>query len=289
MQSASRNGISQIVVESSVPTLLPSVDLDPKDVLPAPGNALVTLEGITASGLLASISERGQLVEGIVYTAPELPPGKFYNADGNGRALCALVLGRKFKARLLDHAPTKAELRRIRVATSLIRKDKSAAQAQLAADLLEEMEETGHTQEQAAADLGISAPHACKVLAPLKRLCPDLQHLRDSKAICWDGLRIIATMPTEELQKKLADRAQATIASGGKVKRDLMERWAKEMKGGNLPRKPKPIRVRHSGIAATIQGNVVQEWKAFRAAMDEAIKKLERDGLRPEILPDLLK
>ena len=273
-----------------IATALPPVDLDANDILHAPGQIPPTLDMIQASGLLESITEQGQLAEAIVYTSPDLPPGQFYCADGNGRVLCLRVLGRKVKVRVLDHAPTKAELRRLRTATNLIRKDKAAAQDQLEADLDEEMAETGANQGEAALAMGISAGYASKLRSDSK-LCPELHHLRDNKNICRDARRIIATMPTHELQMKLAEKVLA-VAAKTKVKRDNVEAWAAplkaELRGGK--RKEKAIRIGHGGFVATIKGNVLETWKVFRAKMDEAVKALEKDPrLGPELLPSLMK
>src|ERR1700722_19563280 len=123
-----------------------AVELDPHDILPAPGQLPVTLERITSSGQLQSVEDIGQITDAIVFTSPDLPPGKYYAADGNGLVLCARVLGDKVRCRVLDHAPSKAELRRIRTATHFARKDKVAALAQLEADIEEEMAEGGATQ-----------------------------------------------------------------------------------------------------------------------------------------------
>lgn len=267
--------------------MFPTVELDPHDVIPAPGNAPVTLATITESGLLSSVEHEGQLVEGVVYPHPDLPAGKYYAADGNGRVLCNLVLGRKFRARVLDHAPTKAELRRIRVATTLIRKNGHAAQAQLAADLVDEMKETGHNLQQAASDLGMTASHASRLLAPVKKLCPALHHLLANKAICWDGKRIIATLPTEDLQKRLAEKVEIALAENGTVKRDVIDRWAKEIRGCKLRKKTLTLKL--DGVKVTITDPSVERAAAFGERYMAAVKKLIKDGDGIEYLSSRLK
>ena len=269
----------------------PVMDLDPNDVLPAPGQLAVTLERITSSGQLQSVTDIGQITDAIVFTSPGLPPGKYYCGDGNGLALCMRVLGRKLRCRVLDHAPTKAELRRIRTATHYARKDKAAAQDQLEADIEEEMTETSTTLTEAAVAIGISAGYASKIRSDNK-LIPELHHVRENKEICRDARRIIATMPTPELQKSLAEKALAVLAAGGKVKRDLMESMAAELKakaGTGKKVKRKPMKIAMSGLAITITGDVVESLRAFVERASAALRRLEKDNLPPDVLPSLMR
>src|SRR5262245_27024860 len=81
------------------------LEFDPADCLPAPGNRPVTPESVT--DLLPSMEKTGQVVAGFIYADPELPR-KWRVADGNRRVMCCRILGIKFRAILLDHAPTAA-------------------------------------------------------------------------------------------------------------------------------------------------------------------------------------
>ena len=258
---------------------------DAIDVLPVSGNRPVTPDSV--ADLLPSIENIGQQVPGIVFAHPELP-GKYCCADGNRRALCQRMLGRKFMAILLDHAPTNRELRRIRISTNAIRKGMTADQ--IAADLEEHVAETGDTQEAAAEYFSLSPGYVSKLLAPSKRLCPDLHHLRDNPAISRDALRIIATMPTHELQKQLAERALATISAGGTVKRDLLERLAAQMKGGpRQAKKPRPLKLKYGGVRMAAEDGTLAAIRAFQVKLAEALKRLERDDLPPEFLAGFMK
>ena len=263
--------------------------MEPKKLHCPPGQIPPTLEMIQQSGLLQSLTDQDQQVDVIAYTSPELQPDEAYTADGNCRVLGLQALGKQVWVRLLDHCPKNGELRRIRTATNFTGKDKNAAQAQLAADLWDEIQETGHTQAQAAADLGISAGYASKVLAPVKKLCPDLQDLPKRKDFCWDVVRIIATMPSVELQKKLAAEAIATHEAGHKVKRDTLERREAELKaemnGGKKPKKQKPLKGTHKGVGLSFPAGcgweLVKEVAAFLAGLAQ---RGEKGDLPPTVL-----
>lgn len=269
-ETAQKNGHTTPVnpVEHS-----PVVELDPNDVLPAPGQLPPPLERITSSGQLKSVRDIGQITDAIVYSSPDLPLDKYYCADGNGLALCMRVLGRKLRCRVLDHAPTKAELRQIRTATHFARKDKAAAQEQLETDLDEEMAESGASLTEAAATLGISPGYASKIRSDSK-LIPELHHLRENKDLCRDSRRIIASMKTPELQKKLAEKALALIAQKGKAKRDTVQALAEELRDGRKP-KDRPLKLRGEGIELTAKRPAVDSLRAFVEKVSSALKRMK--------------
>lgn len=212
------------------------LELDPGCVLHDPDNPPGRIENVR--DLEESYrATGGQQVPGFVYPHPELP-GMFVCADGNRRLMACRILGLKFKTILLDRAPSKKELRRLRLTTNNVHK--AMTPEQIAAEIGEHIAETGDTQEQAAAFFGLSAGYVSKLLAPSKSLCAELHPLRDNPAIerpvvggpltgpCAelhplrdtpaigrDVLRIIARMPTPELQRRLAERVLSTITAGG--------------------------------------------------------------------------
>ena len=187
------------------------LELDPGCVLHDPDNPPGRIENVR--DLEESYrATGGQQVPGFVYPHPELP-GMFVCADGNRRLMACRILGLKFKTILLDRAPSKKELRRLRLTTNNVHK--AMTPEQIAAEIGEHIAETGDTQEQAAAFFGLSAGYVSKLLAPSKSLCAELHPLRDTPAIGRDVLRIIARMPTPELQRRLAERVLSTITAGG--------------------------------------------------------------------------
>jgi ParB-like chromosome segregation protein Spo0J len=266
-------------------TQITVVDLHTDDVGPAPGNRPVTIEDV--KDLLPSMGNPaiGQQLAGIVYLNPDGIP-KNLCADGNRRLFVCRVLGLKFKAIVLDKAPSNTELRRIRLTTNFIRKGMTAEQ--IAADIAAHIEETGDTQEATADYFGISAGYVSKLL-DRKNLLPELEHLRGNAGICSDVVRIIAGMRTAEMQRQLAAKVLTLVATNGKAKRDIVEEYAKRMKGGNGRKKDKAMKISYGGVAAVVKGNVIEALKAFGAKLAEAIKRIERDNLPPEYLAGFMK
>jgi ParB family chromosome partitioning protein len=215
------------------------LEFDPPDIETPPGNRPATPD--TVGDLLESMRAVGQRVPGIVYPHPE-KPRKWLCGAGNRRLLCCRILGIPFKAIVVPEPPSEVELIRLRLTENVIRKGMTAEE--IARDIERYMEVANATQEQAAEFFGFSKGYVSKLLAPSKRLVPDLHHLRDNPDICRDAIRIIASMPTPELQRQLAERVLATINSGGVVKRDMVERLAAQMKGSKRPKKAKRMKAK---------------------------------------------
>ena len=227
--------INSASTDKEPPRLAYVVDPDVGDVMAAPWQPRDHAQNV--ADLLPSLTKIGQQVPGDRLPNPDRPsPGSanYLCADGNRHLLACTVTGRKYKAIVLDHPPSKAELRRIRVTTNVIRKGMKPAE--IAAEIEEHMAETGDNLRQTAEFLGITTGYASRLIAPDKRLCPELHHLLENKAFCRDALRIIATMPTPELQKKLAEKALATLKAGGTIKRNNVQDLADTMKGEKRPK-----------------------------------------------------
>lgn len=254
------------------------LDLAPDDILTPPGNRPVTPDSV--GDLLPSIEAAGQRIPGIVYPHPE-QPGKYLCAAGNRRVFCCRILGRSFKAVLLSEPPSEVELIRTRLTENVIRKAMSADE--IARDIERYMEVAKATQEQAAEFFGFSKSYVSKLLAPSKRLSPDLHHLHENPAICRDVIRIIAGMPTPDQQRQLAEKVLATIKAGGTVKRDIVERWAAGMKGKRQP-KAAPFKVRIDGAVATLPG----DWSWDRVIeLGNRLVEVGKRGTKIEVPPAL--
>ncbi len=133
------------------------------------------------------------------------------------------------------------------------------------------------------------------MLAPIKKLCPELQDLLTNKNFCWDAIRIIATMPTVELQKKLADEAKATVGVGHRIKRDTLERRAAELRaaldGGKKPKKQKAVKGSHKGVGLSFPGGCGWDLvKEIAAWLTSLAQRGEKGDLSPTVLlPNALK
>jgi len=260
------------------------LEFDPACVLHDPGNPPDRIEDV--SDLVDSYQATGgQQVPGFVYPHPELP-GMYCAADGDRRLRACRILGLKFKAILLDRAPTKKELGRFRVTMNNVRK--SMTPDQVAAEIAGHIAETGETQEQAASYFGLSPGYVSKLLAPSKNLCAELHPLRNNPAICRDVLRIIATMPTPESQQQLAERVLSTIKAGGTVSREMVEGWKRGL-SAKPARKPKAVKGRGKCLTFSFATDEHEIALSETLGLAEAIRKAQRHGLPLSSLPSLLK
>lgn len=254
-------------------------------LLPAPGNRVPTIELV--KHLLPSILKDGQKVPGFVYRDPELV-GMYRVPEGNLRAFCLRIKGNeKFKAIELEKAPTRGELRRLR-AIYEIRENRTIEE--ICQDVEEEMRETGCTQGEAAEALGLSASWLSRLKAQLKRLLPELHELRGKPGFTPSVMTIIATMPSEELQRKLADKLLAIVAHGGVVKKELTEKLAAALKGPKTARNGKTVKGKTlKGVAYNIPTNCDHDTAyAELMVLAKAIKKSQDLGLPMTAVPSLL-
>lgn len=264
------------------------VELHTDHVVTPPGNRSVTLESV--ADLLPSIEQHGQHVPGIVYTDAGVP-GRYVCVEGNRRLLCCRVLGRPFCAVLLEHPPSDIDLIRLRLTTNMLRK--AMTPDEVAADIRRYMAASGATQDAAAEFFGFSAGYVSKLLAPARRLLPELRHLADNPGVCRDVVRIVAAMPTPELQKQLAERVLEDVTRHGKAKRDRVERLATELRGGPAPRKPGRVRAEKEGATLVVPGDWAWDRLAkFLGDLAEVAKREARRDGKPVLplsaLPQLL-
>lgn len=227
------------------------LELHTDDLLPGPGNRPATPDSL--ADLLPSMEQHGQQQPGIVTPAGPEHPGKDFVLAGNRRVMCCRILGFKFKAIRVPGPITPLALIRIRLTENVIRR--AMTPDEVVADLLAYIREAGCTQAEAAAALGLKPSYVSKLLAPSKRLIPDLHHLHQNTDLCRDALRIISAMPTPALQKELAEK----VLARGRVKRDVIEAMAAELKG-RLPRVPRQHRIQDGPAVLTVPG----DWTAER-------------------------
>jgi ParB/RepB/Spo0J family partition protein len=221
--------------------------------------------------LVESLRTIPQQVPGIVYVHPTVP-GKYIAADGNRRLMACRILGITFLVMILDHEPTKGELRRIRLAVNNFHKHMTPDQ--VADEIRAHIAESGDSQQAAAEFFGLSPSYVSVLLAPFKRLIPELGHLATNPGVTREVLRLVSSMATPELQKKLADLVLADIAREGKAKRDAVAGYAQEMKSGKKS-KDKPLVLKQDGIALNAKKPAAEGLRAFAEKLLAAIKKLK--------------
>lgn len=285
-QSPTGNGTAQAIPGAvSILTTLAikwrEIEVDPALVRPAAGNRIVTPESV--ADLLPSMEKEGQIVPAIICPDPE-NPRFFLGLDGNRRGLCQRILGRKLRACLLESAPPEKEIIRIRAATNFHRKNASAYE--LAADIQRWKElEGGATQRQAAEAFGISASQVCKLLDKLEHACLEVREAEESKVICPDSARLIATLRSHGQQK---EALKETIAHN--LKRDAVERLVARMKGFTKKGKSKPVKIYVDGVTLLVPGDWTwQQIRDFVAKLKGAADRGEKMDAPLSLLPSLLK
>jgi predicted XRE-type DNA-binding protein len=185
------------------------------------------------------------------------------------------ILALPFLTIILDHEPSKKELRRIRL--SLNNAHKHMTPDQVADEISEHIQEENCSQEDAAEYFGISCGYVSKLLAPSKRLIAELRPLVGKPGISRDVLRVIAGMPTPEQQKQLAEQVLADVAREGRAKRDAVIRYADKLKGDKKPRKGTPLTLKADGIELKITKPLQEGIRAFLERVAGAMKKLKGD------------
>jgi ParB-like chromosome segregation protein Spo0J len=163
---------------------------------------------------------------------------------------------------------------RIRLTENVIRK--TMTKDEIATDILRHMEITGCTQDSAADAFGLSAGYISKLLAPIRHLIPELQYLSDNPKVTRDVLRIVATMPTSDLQKQLAERVLADIERHGRAKRNVIERLAAEMKGTNRARRVHRAAVKKDGASFVYPGDWA--WERLAAFLGDLYERAKREA-----------
>jgi hypothetical protein len=164
------------------------------------------------------------------------------------------------------------DLIRIRMTVNNVHKHMTPDE--VAADLQRYMQATSATQHVAAEFFGLSPGYVSKLLAPSKRLLPELKHLADNPAVPRDVLRIVAGMGTLELQKKLAERVLADVAREGKANRDAIQLAADEMKSGKKS-KDRPLFLKgEGGIDFKAKKPTPESIRAFIDKLAVALKRL---------------
>ena len=158
---------------------------------------------------------------------------------------------------------------KIRLTENVIRKAMSPRE--IAADIELYMKLTGCTQAEAGEHFGFSPAKISKLLS-LKSLAPDLHPLVDSGKLCGDVARIIASLPTPEMQKELAERVQRND-----MRRDAVERVAAAMRGSKPKGKPKDKKIKDGPLCLTFPG----DWPGAKVieALGELFKKVRTGAL----------
>lgn len=261
--------------------------VDPHLVSPAPGQREVDDERVRSEIVPSMEQPHGQIVPGISYRDPDRP-GCLLCVDGNHRLAGARWLGLKFRTMILDHVPTPSEVRRYRFAIAT--KHKAHDAVELGADLFAEREETGCSLDALAEAFDITTGWASKLLSPYLRGAPELLAAIKSGDVIVTSAPSIASLPEEKQPPLIKELAAIRAADPKKrpVKRARVESMVRKLKGVR-EKKEKPLELKSGGVTARIAGNPVEALRAFIAKGAEALKKLEKEGLSPELLPALMK
>lgn len=250
--------------------------VSPDDCEAPPGNRAVSLAEVEKT-LAPNMRANGQQVPGIITDNPTPGSKKYLILAGVRRCLAAKLLDVPFEAIYIPGPVKSTEVIRVRLCENVIRKGMTPLE--IASDLAEYIRLTGCTQEEAAEAFGFSPAKVCKLLGTDKRACPEVKAAMDSGQIKQDVGRVIASLPTAEMQQELLAK---TVAGG--LKRDVVEKIAKRMRGA-APKRVKARRIEGGGVSITVPGDWPLE--RIREAMMGRVKELSR-AIRLKLTPDTL-
>ena len=194
----------------SLPTAIPCtdaetvrvVDLLPTDLIHTPPDNEIDMEAV--EDLRRSIAEHGQFVEIIVYPHPDRP-GHYLCADGNHRLAAKRLLGETIRARILEKAPTEAEL--ITISAYLVASLPHEVQRAILPQVLGKKREAVQRIVQGAS--GTTKPKGDK---PLKLVCGDVAATVKGDKVA--ALRAFVAKVTEALKKLERDNLPPEFLRG---------------------------------------------------------------------------
>ncbi|HZZ78772.1 MAG TPA: ParB/RepB/Spo0J family partition protein [Gemmataceae bacterium] len=202
--------------------------------------------------------------------------------DGQTRVLAALLAGLESIPILIYSAElTESQVEMAKLVSNAQRRD--FTDAELAPIYLDLMSLNSWNQAQLAAHIHASPAKVSKVLAISKNLCPEVQAMVTAGEVAPRAAYAISRLSDVPAQIDLAKKCKDGFLCVEGIEHQVSKALGKRDK------KPKPMKIVSNGVTLLFNGKVIDAWKAVRAAMDEAVKKLEREGLPEEILPGLLR
>lgn len=250
------------------------LEFDPHRCFPPADNRDVTLEDVQ-SELLPSVERETQIQPGFAVVHPEIPDA-WLVPDGWRRVLCARILGRKFKAILLEKMPSKAEL--ILMRHALNNTGKKMDKAEIGSDMLAYQEATGCSQEAAAEAFHVSQSYSSRLIAPFKRGIPEvLQALRE-RTICGAVACKLASFSPEV-------QAKALPMVRGKKRAVALKLLGPF--GGKPEKRGKAMKITWNGLTLTINGDPDEKLAALEAKIAEVRKVKDKQGLPDSVIPQL--
>lgn len=146
------------------------------------------------------------------------------------------------------------------------------------------------TQREAARLLGLDVSKANKVLKIINYYPPEFHPLIGEN----EGMVPFTTAyALAQLMEKTGDEAKVRQltekAKSGALKRDAAFEVVRPLLNKDKKGKRKAVKITVAGVTMVFKEKIVDAWRSVRATMDEAIKKLEKEGLPEEVIPALLK
>lgn len=227
----------------------------------------------------------GQQQDLIVFEQKDLlPPDEYFIADGERRYRCMpFVPAEEVNVTILSEAPDPIRLLTIQLSLGATGEKLNPFELADGCQRLQRADPS-LTQEMIAATIGISAPKLSKAMGINEWLAPQLRADVEAGHIPFSVAAALARL-RENIPVQL-DLA-AKVREG--MKRDAVEARVAAVLNKN-PRPLRPMKLSFGAVAVAIKGNAaIESLKAFIAKMSEAIRKLEKDNLPPELLPSLLK
>lgn len=205
--------------------------------------------------------------------------------DGETRRQAALLGG-------LETVPILVYQRELSESELVIAQLQANAQRQdftaleLAAIYQELMTLNGWTQSQLAKAVSVPASKVAKVLAISNRLDPAVQQMV-AAGLSARAAYAISRLHNPQRQIEVAKKAVELPMAVESVE----ELVSRELHGSSKSReKPKPLKIALAGITViVVAADIIDATKAAALKLLDAVKRIERDNLPPELLPSLLR
>jgi ParB/RepB/Spo0J family partition protein len=203
--------------------------------------------------------------------------------DGETRRQAALLVDptRPVPVLLYQRELSESELVIAQLQANAQRKDFTPLE--LAAIYSELLRLNNWSQAQLAKAISVSPAQIAKCLAISKNLCAEVQAMVAAGEVAPRAAYQLSRLSEIPMQIDLGNKVKAELFSVEDLEIHIAKLLGKKVK------QSKPMKFTFGGVVVVAKGNVVEGLKAFIAKAGEALKRLERDNLPPEVLVNLLR
>jgi ParB/RepB/Spo0J family partition protein len=201
--------------------------------------------------------------------------------DGETRRLCCLMAGNVEAVPILiyEQKPDDAALKLAQFQANAMRLGMSPLEcAAVYADL---MKLNGWSHADLSRRIHVSPAQIAKCLAISAKLCPEVQEMVAAGDVPPRAAYAISRCDPAmqfDLARKVKD---------GLLCVEGLEIHLPKLNGRKV--KQKPVKLSLNGVVVQISGDVVEGLRAFVGKATEALKRLDKDNLPPDVLPSLMR